>query len=476
MRGLLIFFLAVAFYPVYAQKNYEQDYKTGSAVATKIEKQIGLVHIPNAEATVKKVGERLVSQLLNNPYTFSFKIVDQSEPNAFALPGGFVYVSRGLIALLKNEDELACVLGHEIIHVTQRHSAKSQRKAILPTILAVPGVILGSTLGGDLGDKIAAPMLGAGKIFLASYSRKQESEADDLGINLAAKAGYQPLALSDILNRIERAVSAEYGQVPKFSLFSDHPMTPDRMKAIQSLGSTLTPTSPVNTSSSFDFLSSFNQVMYGPDPAKGILNENVFMHPSLKIYWEMPKGWKYYNESSSVGASNDDHQVIALTVAGLDRQIDTLIVNFVNRYYASTRKKPMVDTTLAMTGREGSEVILPGRENGKILFTLWFKKEGFTYVMLGTGPSGQREFFEHTAKGFRDLTESDFPFIQQRELFVAKGVSGETFEALARRTGNSLNQKLTELINDSASGSFKEGEAIKVVLSKPYTIDKPAQD
>jgi predicted Zn-dependent protease len=113
----------------------------------------------------------LVAQLPENPYSFSFQIVDQQDPNAFALPGGFVYVSRGLLVLLKNEDELAGVVGHEISHVMKKHGSTRQKKSVLPSILAAPAVVLGNTMGKGMGERIAAPVLGAGRAYLASYGR-----------------------------------------------------------------------------------------------------------------------------------------------------------------------------------------------------------------------------------------------------------------------------------------------------------------
>src|SRR5262245_66319685 len=116
-----------------------RDVEQGGQVAKLVERQIGLYSLPEAEAYVRKVGDRLVP-IVNVPrWKFSFQIVDQAEPNAFSLPGGPVYVSRGLLALIDREDELACVLAHEIAHVTQRHSARQEHKGFLPGLLALPG-------------------------------------------------------------------------------------------------------------------------------------------------------------------------------------------------------------------------------------------------------------------------------------------------------------------------------------------------
>ena len=458
---------------VHAQPEVEQERKKGEAAAFEVEKEMGLVRVQSAEVMVKKIGARLVAHLPSNPYSFSFQIVDQEDPNAFALPGGFVYVSRGLLVLLKNEDELAGVLGHEISHVIKKHSSSRQRKSVLPSIIAAPAIVLGRTMGKGMGQKFAAPVVGAGKAYLASYGRKQELEADDLGIELAAKAGYQPLLLADILNRIDKSLLVETGQASHFSIFDDHPMTPDRMKAIKEKGTTLSvATGQSLATSTFDFLSSFNQILYGADPSHGIFNRNIFLHPGLKLFWEVPKDWTYFNEATMAGAVSPDQKTfVALKVAGLDRQMDSLIVDFVNNYYATTRKKPTLDTTLAMNGRTGSEVVMPAKKKNEILFSVWFKKDGLTYAIIGSGAQTQLKEFEKIAQSFRDLMSKDHPLIQYQELLTVKSKSGETIETLTKRTSNSISQKMTSILNEiSDAYTFKEAESVKVVMLKPYQL------
>ncbi len=474
MKKLLFIVLSlILFGHLHAQPDIESERKIGAAASLEVEQQMGFVQVQAAEEIVKKIGERLVAQLPSNPYPFSFQIVDQEEPNAFALPGGFVYVSRGLLMLLKNEDELAGVLGHEISHVMKKHGSNRQKKSVLPSILAAPAVLLGNTMGKGMGQKIAAPLLGAGRAYMASYGRKQELEADDLGIVLAAKAGCKPLCLADILNRIEKFELLKTGQASRYSIFNDHPMTPDRMKVIKEKGASLSVSTvqPVALSS-YDFLSSFNRILYGVDPSQGIYNKNIFLHPGLKIFWELPKDWNYFNETTMAGAVSPDQKTfVALKVAGLDRQIDTLIVNFVNNYYATTRKQPILDTTLPMPGRDGSEVVMPAKKKGDILFSLWFKKDGLTYAIIGSGEQSWLKEFEKISQSFRDLVTADYPLIQYQELLTIKSKSGETIDALNKRSGNSVDQNMTAVLNEIPENyAFKNDEAIKVILIRPYHV------
>ncbi len=155
-----------------------------------------------------------------------------AEPNAFALPGGYIYVSRGLLSLVNDEAELACVIGHEMIHVTKRHSVKQMKKSIFPAILHIPGAVVG-LFNQDLGRIINTPVSFGSELFLSNYSRKQETESDELGIKIASQAGYDPSRLTVILDNLAKDVALLTGEEEKKSYFSTHPITPKRIERIE---------------------------------------------------------------------------------------------------------------------------------------------------------------------------------------------------------------------------------------------------
>src|SRR5947207_3132855 len=218
----------------------QRDVEQGAEAAKQVEQQIGLYSLPKADVYLGELGARLAATVNDPRWKFTFQIVDQDEPNAFAIPGGGIYVSRGLLALVKREDELAGVLAHEIAHVTQRHSARQQRKGFLPGLLSLPGNVVGNVVSEDLGALINAPIDTVGGAWLNHYSRGQESEADRIGIRTAAQAGYAPIALADILSRLEQDAASQTGQEHRFSIFDSHPMTGTRMKDIRSRAAALT--------------------------------------------------------------------------------------------------------------------------------------------------------------------------------------------------------------------------------------------
>ena len=155
----------------------EVEEAMGTEMSVTVENQIGLYRQEPLESWVQAVGQRLVAKLGPTPYTFRFAVVDQFEPNAFATPGGFIYISRGLLAQMNSEDELAGVLAHEISHVTQRHHARQAGRSLGAGLLTIPGRAVG-IVSRDLGYMISAPIEAAGQVYLASFSRSQETEAD----------------------------------------------------------------------------------------------------------------------------------------------------------------------------------------------------------------------------------------------------------------------------------------------------------
>ncbi|MHC4945953.1 MAG: M48 family metalloprotease [Planctomycetota bacterium] len=216
-------------------QSLEEDRKLGAKTADQVTQQIGVFEDTEKEQYITAIGDRLTEEIENRRFQYDFHIVDQYEPNAFATPGGYIYVSRGLLALANREDELAGVIGHEICHVSCRHTARQLAKERPLAILTLPGRIVGNIVSDDLGNLLNAPINTVGKVTLASYSRGQESEADELGLALAARAGYQPDALANILDRLEREVELHTGEKRESSFFDSHPTTPQRKKDIEEL-------------------------------------------------------------------------------------------------------------------------------------------------------------------------------------------------------------------------------------------------
>ena len=207
----------------------EQEKKLGADEAVKVEQQMGLLEDPALVSYVESVGQRLAEQSPRRDVAYRFHVVDMVEPNAFALPGGYVYVTRGLLALVNTEDELAGVVGHEIGHVAARHSV--QKISRQGPFAVVTGIVAGVTglVSPLVGNIVGGVGEFAQSLVFSPYSRSQENEADKVGQEMAAKAGWEPEGLTDFLNTLGREEALVHDGPRRPSFFDSHPATPDRV-------------------------------------------------------------------------------------------------------------------------------------------------------------------------------------------------------------------------------------------------------
>ena len=280
-------------------QSIDLDKELGAQNAKMVELQMGIYEDPAKTEYIKSVGQRLISRLEDPLFDYQFHIVPDMAPNAFALPGGYVYVTTGLIPILESEDELGCILAHEIIHANNRHSIRQLKTSIFPRLLELPGNLIG-LLNKDLGALFNAPIQTSNALLLASYSRGFETEADIEGIKIASSAGYDPNAMISSLSRMSAAIEGAVGYKEEKSYFNDHPYTPDRTKTIKKNTSKMEWESKDPISE--DFLFEFDSVLFGKSPSQGVVRENQFLHPDLNFFIEFPEDWSIENQPSNVGA------------------------------------------------------------------------------------------------------------------------------------------------------------------------------
>ena len=258
------------------------DVRAGAEAAKQVEASIGLLDNPELTAYVEGIGKKLLRGLPRRDFAYSFAIVDQMEPNAFALPGGHVYVSRGLLALVNDEDELACVMGHEIVHVAKRHSAQQQAVARYQ--------------GFSLPRSRAAT--------LAAYGRDMEREADSLGQRLCAAAGYNPMGMSTFMRSLDERDRLLIGR-PRAPTFADtHPGSRERAAANSMRASELRWTrDPRLGDVKVRYLNRIDKMLIGDRPETGLFVGQLFLHPVLDFEMDFPKGWRLQNSSRAVGTT-----------------------------------------------------------------------------------------------------------------------------------------------------------------------------
>ena len=230
-------------------------------------------------------------------------------------------MSRGRPALANSEAELAGVLAHEVVHVAARHTVRSANVAAATSPLRIATGIAGLAAG------IIAPRVGEGimdlgdvatEAFLAPYGRSQEREADDVGVDLAARAGYDPKGSPRILQALERDEALRRDGPPRQSFFETHPATPERVRETQDRAATRHPgpTAPI-AKTHRDFLARLDGLLVGEDPADGTFVDSRFFHPTLGITLRFPAKWQTRNTPRAVvGHTQDKEAALLVTVAG----------------------------------------------------------------------------------------------------------------------------------------------------------------
>jgi predicted Zn-dependent protease len=450
----------------------QRDIEQGAEVAKLVERQIGLCTLPVTEAYLREVGQRLVAAADDPRWKFSFQIVDQEEPNSFAIPGGNIYVSRGLLALLEREDELAGVLGHEIAHVTQRHSAREQRKGFLPGLLSLPGKVVGSVVSENLGALIDAPIDTVGGAWLSHYSRSQEAEADRIGIGLAAKAGYQPTALADILQRLDRDVASQTGKEHRFNIFDSHPMTQTRLKDIRRRATLLrpAPTPPVAADSAA-FLAKLDGVWWGENPEDGVFHKDQFLQPAIGFTLTLPAGWKDRNTPQYVISIHPNQEaMLLLGLAEHASDPEATGQEFIQKMKARAGIDPVSarNTTIgSFPAFLASYQDRSGRTPVYLHF-LWVTMADRTYQLIGLAPEQHHQTLRNAALTLRPLTAVERDGVTGKRLRIVAAHRGERLEDLAARSGDAWSPDYTALVNGlDVEATLAEGQLVKIARLEP---------
>jgi predicted Zn-dependent protease len=297
----------------------EQERQIGAQQHPRLVEEMGGAYSdPALQAYVADVGAKLVSVSETPDLPFTFTIVDTDDVNAFALPGGYVHVTRGLLALVNSEAELAGVLAHEIAHVVARHSAERYSRSLAAGLgAAVLGAIAGAAgLPAGVGDLAA---LGS-QAYLQSYSRDQELEADMLGIRYLVQAGYEPgamagfLASLDTYSRLQAALAGRPAAATDGKdIMASHPRTADRIaRAIQLAGQ-----APLADAEAGEdrYLARIDGLIYGDSPEQGLRVGRDFYHQRLRIAFRVPPGFSMINRPNQIIARGPAGSLIAFDTA-----------------------------------------------------------------------------------------------------------------------------------------------------------------
>lgn len=463
------------------------EIRQGKEAAKEVEKQIGLLQDEKLAAYVDEIGQRLARKSQRSELEFHFAIVEMKEPNAFALPGGYVYVSRGLLTLVNSEDELATVIGHEVGHVAARHSVARQaaNAPLVPIrVAAAIGGAATSIVAPGLGRAIAGSGQLPGALALAKFSRGQESEADQLGQDYAAAASWQPKALASFMDTLARETKLEGRDPNRMSFFQSHPTSPSRAKEGLEYAKELkvSPDYQPVAKTHEDFLNRLVGLVIGDAAAEGVFVDQRFIHPDIQFTMEFPADWELINQRNAVVAHPEDESAyVALELAGEgDDPMEAA------KAFGSKHSLSSAPSALTIHGLPAVEAELEtgSRSDRDKLHLTWIASDGMIYRIAGMGKksgwAGLQPLFRETAGSFRLPTKAELAQVTELRVAVVRARSGESLEALMKRSGSELEVKEIAVGNGiQADATLKQGQLIKIAKRVRYTPKpklKPKQE
>jgi predicted Zn-dependent protease len=448
------------------------------AEARRVAHDMGLVARPELTRWIAEIGARIARAAGRSPGSFRFAVVDQGEPNAFALPDGQIFVSRGLLELAQSEAELAGVLGHEIVHVLARHAAARQQtaeRAVNPLML--PGIVLGTVLGSRVGEATTAPFRAFSAPYVAAYSRDQERESDRTGQKLAAAAGYDPAALAHFLRRLHRFERERFGHSRLPGYLDSHPGTSERAGQMAADAGLIEWKRVVPIAATpAAYLERIDGLVVGPRAGEGEFRGERFLHPDLDFHIRFPTDWRLVNADHAVGAISPDRRAqIFLSPPEPGDSARSVAERFLAEQAPRLRLDVYDPRELQLPCCRSYRIEAAARTPvGPVVSQVtWIEDRGRVYRLTGIAPQGVGQKYlgraQNTARTFRPLTPEERASIRERRLRRAEAREGESLAELAARSGNALGLQLLAVANDlDPRAPLRAGTLVKIARAEPY--------
>ncbi|MFT6466357.1 M48 family metalloprotease [Halopseudomonas sp.] len=476
-RPLLVFVLAglvlggCAANPVTGKQNFvmmseAQEMALGQQASEQIAQQMSMLKDPKLQAYVQRIGTQLANKSHRSGIPYQFNVIDSPDINAFALPGGHIYINRGLLIYLNSEAQMAAVLGHEIGHVTARHGVRQQSIAMSTGLIGQLITIgTGMPAAGDLSNMLGTAMV-------RGYGRDMELEADGLGAEYLARTGYRPEAVLDVIGALKnqdtyssQKAAAQGKQVESYhGLFSTHPTHDQRLQQVVAQAQGLT-TGDAQRVGRNDYLQMLDGMIYGDSPEQGIVRGQRFLHTELNMVLDYPKGWVILNRPDVLLTHTPDEQgFIALTMENLSNTN----VSAEELLRARVGKQRLTqDQAFSGTGYKGFTATIPG-DNARRVAAIVRGKQAFLFIgaFRGRGPLElYDEQFVQTIRSFRPLTAADKKNAQPMRIRLVRARQGDTYAKLAKGSplGAEAEARLRLLNAHWPEGQPKAGQWLKVV-------------
>ena len=439
-----------------------QEIEMGRQAAEEVNRTIGLVEDQELQSYVSRIGQQIGANSERPKLPWQFRVVDDATPNAFAIPGGFIYVTRGMMNLLTSEAELASVLGHEVAHVTARHTVNQISKQHLAQI--------GLGLGGLFFPEVqqAAPLLGAGlEVLFLKYSRDDERQADEIGFRYVDERGYDVSEFGDVFATLERIGDDEGGSLPDW--LSTHPAPAERVEAARQRAAQPGANSGSAIVGREAYLRQIDGLVYGEDPRQGFFKGNVFYHPELRFQVTFPRGWQTQNlPQAVVGSAPNGSAAFELTLAQ-GESATSAYQRFASQsgITAASPSRGRVNGLNAVSGqfRAASQQTAI---RGVVSF---IEQRGRVYQLVGysteRGFGSASSTLTATINSFDDVNDPEVLRVNPRRIDIVQVDRRQTLAQFAERYPSAIPLDRLAVINQlpSASTQIEPGTLLKRVVS-----------
>jgi predicted Zn-dependent protease len=420
----------------------------------------GIYDDPRLQALISKTVDRLVAASERPDFAYKVTILNSGSVNAFALPTGQLYITRGLIALANDTAELSSVLSHEMAHVIARHAMirenQARQTAVVTRVL--------TEMGTDPGTSALA--LARTKLTLASFSRAQELEADGIGVGITARAGYDPFGSVRFLTAMERNANLRVRGAPdqrSLDFLASHPATPARVQNAQGNARQFSAPGPGERDRDA-YLNAIDGVVYGEDPSEGFVRGRKFLHPKLGFMFTAPDGYTLDNTAQAViGLREGGTQAMRFDVARVPAE-QTLTDYLGTGWMEKVDKNSIAE--LSINGFPGATAVAHGEQWRFRIYVLRYGNDVYRFIFAGKPESAAGDTsFRETVFSFRRLTAAETLAAHPLRIHVLTAQPGDTIESLAQRmSGTDRQVERFRMLNGfGPHDTLKPRDRIKIV-------------
>ena len=443
----------------------EKEVALGQENDAQVRKEMGSYDDRALQEYVTSVGLKLAMVSERPGLPWHFTVADVPAVNAFALPGGYIYITRGILPYLDDESQIAGVLGHEIGHVTARHAASQYSKSLLSNI-----ALIGAAVAAPGGPAIAQAGSSGLGVLLLKYSRDDESQADGLGVRYASKAGWDPAGIPRMLTTLGRIEDASDSKgVPNW--LQTHPQPDDRVQRVQAAVREAEASATKFVENHDAYLERMKGLVWGDNPEQGIVRGSSFLHKGLRFSFEFPAGWPIENGSTSVVAKQQGTNVLMLLqqIRRPARTLeDTAIVTMQNAGFREVEgARTTVNGLDAYMGSYVGALQSYGRAQLRALFV---RNNSSMYLVAGIAPidayPNAVSTFDRSLRSFKAMSAADAERLQPNRIDLYTAKPGDTWQSVAERQCKGIIKATTLAIMNGhpTNDAPPPGERLKIVV------------